>query len=130
MAPLLASGKCELTLAFAINKYFARKLTFYIYNLDFDVLATYTNNEVCGCDVFPSRWNTIWGLHVSVIFCLFIFSLNIQNLTLNRVEIHETVDAKTAGARAVSQKKKRSYDLNPSDKFWQNHKGRYAGHTQ
>ena len=47
-----------------------------------------------------------------------------QNLALNRVEITETVDAKTVGARAVSQKKKRSYDLNPLDKFWQNHKGR------
>ena len=49
---------------------------------------------------------------------------NVQNLELNRVEIHESVDAKTGGARAISQKKKKSYDLNPSDRFWQNHKGR------
>lgn len=48
---------------------------------------------------------------------------DVLNLSLNRVEIHESVDAKTAGARTVSQKKKRSYDLNTSDKFWQVHKG-------
>jgi hypothetical protein len=48
---------------------------------------------------------------------------DVLNMSLNRVEIHESVDAKSVVGRAVSQKKKRSYDLNPTDKFWQCHKG-------
>jgi hypothetical protein len=47
---------------------------------------------------------------------------DVLDLSLNRVEIHETVDAKSPG-RALSQKKKRSYDLNPTDKFWHSQKG-------
>jgi len=48
---------------------------------------------------------------------------DVLNMSLNRVEIHESVDAMPVVGRTTSQKKKRSYDLNPSDKFWQCHKG-------
>jgi len=47
-----------------------------------------------------------------------------QNLSLNRVELYESADTKGTSSRAHAQKKKRSYDLNPQDRFWQNHKGR------
>ena len=47
-----------------------------------------------------------------------------QNLSLNRVELYDSLDAKGASSRAHAQKKKRTYDLNPQDRFWQNHKGR------
>lgn len=54
------------------------------------------------------------------------WEIHVQNLSLNRVELYEAVDSKGASSRAHTQKKKRSYDLNPQDKFWQNHKGRFV----
>lgn len=48
---------------------------------------------------------------------------DVLDLSLNRVEIHETVDGTKSAGRALSQKKKRAYDLSSTDKFWQAHKG-------
>lgn len=46
----------------------------------------------------------------------------IQDFRLNRVEIEESQEADGTGR--VKPKKKKSYDLNTSDKFWQTQKGR------
>ncbi|XP_033752731.1 sec1 family domain-containing protein 1-like [Pecten maximus] len=46
---------------------------------------------------------------------------DVFNLQLNRVEVEETVEAKSPGGAAM--KKKKSYDLNPTDRFWQAQKG-------
>ena len=51
-----------------------------------------------------------------------------QNLSLNRVEIEETSDMSPAGG-ARPKKKKKSYDLNPTDKFWQSQKARSVTFT-
>ena len=49
-----------------------------------------------------------------------IFTL--QSLELNRVEIEESPDVKTPHG-AMRPKKKKSYDLNVSDRFWMAQKG-------
>ncbi|XP_074640087.1 sec1 family domain-containing protein 1-like [Tubulanus polymorphus] len=46
---------------------------------------------------------------------------DVLDLKLNRVEIEETSGVSAHGARPV--KKKKSYDLNTTDKFWQSHQG-------
>lgn len=46
---------------------------------------------------------------------------DVFNLQLNRVEVEETVEAKSPGGAPM--KKKKSYDLNPTDRFWQAQKG-------
>lgn len=48
---------------------------------------------------------------------------DVFDLQLNRVEIEESQEIKSPGGAMMSKKKKRSYDLNPSDRFWQAQKG-------
>ena len=46
-----------------------------------------------------------------------------QSLKLNRIELEESTDSHPHGGAARPKKKKKSYDLNSTDNFWQNHKG-------
>lgn len=50
---------------------------------------------------------------------------DVLDLNLNRVEIHDitTDESKDAADMRIRPKKKKSYDLNPHDKFWQSEKG-------
>jgi hypothetical protein len=45
-------------------------------------------------------------------------------LKLNRVEIEECTDSKSAGGAARPKKKKKQYDLNANDRFWTTQKGK------
>lgn len=48
---------------------------------------------------------------------------DVFNLVLNRVEIEELVEVRGPAGNMMTKKKKKSYDLNPSDKFWEKEKG-------
>ena len=50
-------------------------------------------------------------------------SHDVLDFKLNRVEIEETSEVRSPAGAVRETKKKRSYDLNPTDKFWQNQKG-------
>ena len=50
--------------------------------------------------------------------------LSSQSLSLNRVEIEEVVDIRSSSGAVRPRPKTKSYDLNHSDSFWQQHKGR------
>ncbi|ELU01084.1 hypothetical protein CAPTEDRAFT_149404 [Capitella teleta] len=50
-------------------------------------------------------------------------SHDVLQLKLNRVEIEEKVQVNAPGRAPVEKKKVRSYDLNPTDGFWEEHKG-------
>ena len=77
-----------------------------------DMLAVFVVNCASMC-IFLQLYN-------KVAICVYD---QLQNLSLNRVEIEEG-DVKTPTAGARPKKKKKSYDLNPTDTFWQSHKGR------
>ncbi|KAK3594147.1 hypothetical protein CHS0354_040923 [Potamilus streckersoni] len=48
---------------------------------------------------------------------------DVLNLKLNRVEIEELTEVKSPGGGSWPKKKKKTYDLNPTDTFWQAQKG-------
>ncbi|XP_064624116.1 sec1 family domain-containing protein 1-like [Lineus longissimus] len=48
---------------------------------------------------------------------------DVLDLKLNRVEIEECTDSKSAGGAARPKKKKKQYDLSTSDRFWMTQKG-------
>lgn len=85
-------------------------------------------------DTFKATYISRQNISFDGYFCQFFedpesksnFNFYFKDLKLNRVEIDETVEASSPGGGARPKRRKKCYDLNHSDSFWLEQKGRYA----